>query len=82
MKRLSYNVQIMPDIQRRCDRCQVEISGYIGQCYGHDKSTTMLNPFHAETTFRPWQKNAKNLENHLNPVMLVFIGKLSTITNK
>ena len=32
-----------------------------------------LNPFHAENT-RPWQKNAKQFENHRNPSMLVFIG--------
>ena len=27
--------------------------------------------------FHLWQKNTKSFENHLNPVMLVFIGKLS-----
>ena len=35
-----------------------------------------FNPFNAETTFVYGTKNSKYLENHLNPVMLVFIGKL------
>ena len=41
-----------------------------------------LNPSHAEATlnFRPWEKNAKRFENHLNLIMLVFIGELSQST--
>ena len=34
-----------------------------------------FNPFNAEATdSQPKYKNAKNFENRLNPVMLVFIG--------
>ena len=33
-----------------------------------------LNPSNAEATFCPKRKDAKLFENHLNPVMLVFIG--------
>ena len=36
-----------------------------------------INLFNAEATFfHPKHKNAKIFENQLNPVMLVFIGKL------
>ena len=33
-----------------------------------------LNPSNAGATFRPKPKYANIFENHLNPVMLVFIG--------
>ena len=38
-----------------------------------------FNPLHAEATF-VHEKNAKSFENHLDPVMLVFIEKLSPST--
>ena len=40
-----------------------------------------VNPFHVEATFIHSSRMDKLIENHLNPVMLVFIGKLSLITN-
>ena len=39
-----------------------------------------LNPFHAEATFVHRRKMQKTFENHPNPVMLVFIGKISAST--
>ena len=40
----------------------------------------LFNPFAAEVTFVQCTKKAKHKKNHLNPVMLVFIGKLSLRT--
>ena len=40
----------------------------------------MINPSDAEVSFVQCIKKAKHYENHLNPVMLVFIGKLSLST--
>ena len=40
----------------------------------------LLNHSNAEATFIQSYKNTKIVENHLNPVMLVFIGKLSLST--
>ena len=41
----------------------------------------MFNPFNAEATFVLLKhKDAKFVESHLNPVLLVFIGKLSLST--
>ena len=39
------------------------------QCF----NSIMLNPSNAEATFVKKHKDAKIFENHLNPVMLVFI---------
>ena len=39
-----------------------------------------FNPSDAEVTFVQSTKKLKNSENHLNPVVLVFIGKLSRST--
>ena len=39
--------------------------------------TCCFNPPNAETTLVHDRKNAKSVDNHLNPVMLVFIGKLA-----
>ena len=36
-------------------------------------SENLVNPSNAEVTFYPKNKDAKIFENHLNPVMLVFI---------
>ena len=41
------------------------------------ESSLRINPFHAEATYVQREKNVKTFENHLNPVFLVFIGKLS-----
>ena len=38
---------------------------------------TSLNPSNAEATFVHNTKKQKKIENHLNPIMLVFIGVLS-----
>ena len=43
-------------------------------------SLSMLNPYADGGYFRPKHKDATIFENHLNPVMLVFIGKLSWST--
>ena len=40
----------------------------------------LLNPSNAEVPFVKKHKDAKIFENYLNPVMLVFIGKLSLRT--
>ena len=40
----------------------------------------ILNPSNAEATIVPKHKDPKIFENHLNPVILVFIGKLSLST--
>ena len=46
-----------------------------------DLKAAALNPSNAEATLiRPKHQNANIFENHLNPVMLVFIGKLSLST--
>ena len=37
-------------------------------------------PFQCSGYFRPKHKDTKTFEKHLNPVMLVFIGKLSLST--
>ena len=44
----------------------------------HRKSR--LNPSNAKATFIQSTMTQKKIENHLNPVMLVFIGKLSLST--
>ena len=46
------------------------IGGCLRQC---DSVLKVINPSNAETAFLK-HKDAKFLENHLNPVMLVFIG--------
>ena len=39
-----------------------------------------VNPCNAEATFEPKHKDANIFENHLNTVMLVFMGNLSLST--
>ena len=45
-----------------------------------DYGKTFLNNHNSQGYFHPKQKDAKIFENHLKPVMLVFIGKLSPST--
>ena len=56
-------------------KCMVTLMGDV-ICEAVSRPPT-FNPSNALGFFRPKHKNAKIFENHSNPVMLVFIGKLS-----
>ena len=49
---------------------------YMHKQFGY-KSRSSINPSNAEAIFVQRRKDAKISENHLNPVMLAFIGNLS-----
>ena len=56
---------------------EVNHTGFKNVCYW---SKDLLNPSNAEATFGPKYTDAKSFENHLIPIMLVFMGKLSLST--
>ena len=66
-------------LHRYCDEEGVSMTPLIDvTCRVRYSSIDTGNPSNAETTFVQRQ-GCKIFENHLNPVILVFIGKLSLI---